>query len=208
MPRTLELQPLERDSFSPFGDVIAMAGSRHFSINNGATQRFHDIARIVGEPADGHTAISLVRSQPLPSPLRIEMLERHPLASQAFIPQDDQPFIVVVAPRGDGIDSGDIRAFLADGKQGVNYHPGVWHHSLLALAPDQDFIVVDLITTKPNCDEHHFASGAQLLLDYSGVVKIASAVARPPPGGRSRRELFTVAQGLPNGWPRERDGAG
>jgi len=170
MPRMLELQPLERDSFSPFGDVIAMAGSRHFSINNGATQRFHDIARIVGEPADGYTAISLVRSQPLPSPLRIEMLERHPLASQAFIPQDDQPFIVVVAPRGDGIDSGDIRAFLADGKQGVNYHPGVWHHSLLALAPDQDFILVDLITQKHNCDEHHFDNSDQLLLDYSGLL--------------------------------------
>lgn len=169
MPRTLELQPLERDSFSPFGDVIEMAGSHHFSINNGATERFHDISQIVGDPADGHTAISLVRSQPLPSPLRIEVLERHPLASQAFIPQDDQPFIVVVAPRGDDIDLDDIRAFVADGKQGINYHPGVWHHSLLALAPSQDFILVDLITPKPNCDEHYFDSDEQLLLDYSGL---------------------------------------
>lgn len=170
MARTLELQPLERGSFSPFGDVIEMAGSRHFSINRGATQRFHDIARIVSEPADGHAAISLLRSQPLLSPLHIEMLERHPLASQAFIPQDHQPFIVVVAPRGERIDSDDIRAFLTDGKQGINYHPGVWHHSLLALAPDQDFIVVDLITPKSNCDERHFDSGDQLLLDYSGLL--------------------------------------
>lgn len=170
MTRTLELQPLRRESFSPFGDVIEMVGSRNFAINQGATQRFHDIARIFTEPTDGHAAISLARSQPLPSPLRIEMLERHPLASQAFIPRGDQPFIVVVAPRGERIDSGEIRAFVADGRQGVNYHPGVWHHPLLALAPDQDFIVVDLISPEPNCDEHHFDSTDRLLLDYSGLL--------------------------------------
>lgn len=188
MPRKLELQPLERGSFSPFGDVIEMAGSHHFSINNGATERFHDIARIVGEPSDGHTAISLVRSQPLPSPLHIKVLERHPLASQAFIPRDDRPFIVVVAPRGDAIAPDDIRAFVADGKQGVNYHPGIWHHSLLALAPDQDFILVDLISSKPNCDEHYFDSGDQLILDYAGLSnRVLPQPIRCPEGSASEQ---------------------
>jgi ureidoglycolate lyase len=167
---TLKLQPLQRDGFAPFGDVIEMQGSRHFAINQGATVRYHDIARIMTTPQDGHAAISLARSQPLASPLNITMLERHPLASQAFIPQGQQPFIVIVAPPGDVIDTANIRAFLCDGSQGINYHPGVWHHSLLALRPDQDFILVDLITQAPNCDEYHFEPRAQLSLDYSHLL--------------------------------------
>ncbi|WP_020680463.1 ureidoglycolate lyase [Marinobacterium rhizophilum] len=170
MARTLDIQPLERASFAPFGDVIDMQGGHHFAINKGATVRYHDIGRIHAEPEAGHVAISLARSQPLPSPLNIEMLERHPLASQAFIPQGQKPFIVVVAPPGEQIDSQSIRAFLCDGSQGVNYHPGVWHHSLLALAPDQDFVLVDLITQKHNCDEHCFEADEQRRLEYSHLL--------------------------------------
>jgi ureidoglycolate lyase len=173
MAASLTLRPLERDAFSAFGDVIEREGSRHFAINGGATLRFHDIARIFATSEDGYPSISLARSQPLPTPLKIRMLERHPLASQAFVPQDDRPFIVVVAPPGDSIDSGEIRAFVANGRQGVNYHPGVWHHSLLALSPDQDFILVDLITDRPNCDEHYFERDEQLTLDYSDLLNPA-----------------------------------
>jgi len=89
------------------------------------------------------------------------------------VPQDERPFIVVVAPPGDSIDSGEIRAFVSNGRQGVNYHPGVWHHSLLALSPDQDFILVDLITDRPNCDEHYFERDEQLTLDYSDLLNPA-----------------------------------
>ncbi|UTW13220.1 ureidoglycolate lyase [Marinobacterium rhizophilum] len=169
--KTLTLEPLQRDSFASFGEVIEMQGSHQFAINQGATVRYHDIARIMTAPQDGHAAISLARSQPLPSPLKVTMLERHPLASQAFIPQGQQPFIVIVAPPGETIDPADIRAFLCDGSQGINYHPGVWHHSLLALRPNQDFVLVDLITQASNCDEHHFEPGAQRSLDYSHLLE-------------------------------------
>ena len=33
--------------------------------------------------------------------------------------------------------------FLAQGDQGVNFHPGTWHHPLLVLAEKQDFLVID-----------------------------------------------------------------
>lgn len=170
MTTTLKIEPLERTAFAPFGDVIEMDGSKNFAINGGATIRYHDIGQIFADPQDGHAAISLARSQPLTSPLSIKMLERHPLASQAFIPQAQTPFIVVVAPAGEPPDRRDIRAFLCDGTQGVNYHPGVWHHSLLALAPDQDFVLIDLITQKHNCDEHHLAPDAQPVLDFTQLL--------------------------------------
>lgn len=170
MAGSLILRPLEREAFSPFGDVIEMEGSRQIPINGGATLRFHDTARIFAASENGYASISLARSQPLPTPLKIGMLERHPLGSQAFIPQGKRPFIVVVAPAGDSIDSRDIQAFVCSGQQGVNYHPGVWHHSLLALSPDQDFLLVDLITEKHNCDEHYFPADQQLTLDYSDLL--------------------------------------
>ncbi|GGO75370.1 ureidoglycolate lyase [Marinobacterium nitratireducens] len=171
MNRELKIEPLSRDGFSAFGDVIEMEGSRHFPINNGATERFHDTARVFAQATEGYASISLARSQPLPSPLRIRMLERHPLGSQAFIPQDQRPFVVVVAPAGEQIDAGSIRAFVSNGRQGVNYHPGVWHHSLLALSADQDFVLVDLITAESNCDEYWFDDERQLTLDYAGLLQ-------------------------------------
>lgn len=70
------------------------------------------------------------------------MMERHPLGSQAFIPLDDRPYLVVVAPAGD-LDESKIRAFVTRGWQGVNYAKGVWHHPLLALGKVSDYIVVD-----------------------------------------------------------------
>ncbi|NVK40063.1 MAG: ureidoglycolate lyase [Oceanospirillaceae bacterium] len=170
MNRMLTIEPLTRDAFSSFGDVIEMEGSRHFSINAGATERYHDTARVFAQSAEGYASISLARSQPLPTPLPIRMLERHPLGSQAFIPQDQRPFVVVVAPAGETVHTASIRAFVSNGRQGVNYHPGVWHHSLLALSPDQDFILVDLITAEPNCDEHWFDEERQLTLDYAGLL--------------------------------------
>ena len=35
-----------------------------------------------------------------------------------------------------------LRCFSARGDQGVTYAPGVWHHPLLVLAP-QDFLIAD-----------------------------------------------------------------
>jgi ureidoglycolate lyase len=80
------------------------------------------------------------------------MLERHPRGSQAFIPQNDKPYLVVVAPAGE-LDPSKLRAFVSRGWQGVNYARGVWHHPLLALGEVSDFLVVDRGGEGHNCDE-------------------------------------------------------
>ncbi len=84
------------------------------------------------------------------------MVERHPLASQAFYPLRDADWFIVVAPAGEAPDVGTLRAFHATGRQGVNYHRGVWHHPLLVLEPDHDFLVVDRGGPGENCDEVWF----------------------------------------------------
>ena len=150
---TLEIQPLTREAFAPFGEVIeASDAAQHFTINAGNTERYHDLANI--EPgADGRVIVSIFRGQPRTLPFTVHMMERHPKASQAFIPMSGKPYLVVVAPAGEPPAVQDLKVFLARGDQGVNYATGVWHHPLLALEDVCDFIVVDRSGPGHNCDE-------------------------------------------------------
>ena len=68
-------------------------------------------------------------------------MERHPLGSQAFLPLQDRPWLVLVAE--DVADVASYRAFTATGLQGVNYARNVWHHPLLVLDADSRFLIID-----------------------------------------------------------------
>ena len=143
---------LTRESFAPFGDVIEVNDkAKNFSINDGFTQRYHDLAQVDVTQENGHTLINIFRSTPLAQPVSIKMMERHPLSSQAFIPMGQQPFLVVVAPKGE-FDITKVEVFLASSNQGVNYHKGTWHHYCLALNEVSDFLVVDRGGAGDNCD--------------------------------------------------------
>ncbi|MDD1786835.1 ureidoglycolate lyase [Burkholderia gladioli] len=140
--KTLTIEVLTRAAFAPFGDVIETEGARQIPINLGTTIRFHDLARVDVAEQGGHTLVNLFRGQPRALPFEVKMLERHPLGSQAFLPLSERPYLVVVAPAGE-LDPAQIRAFVSNGWQGVNYAKGVWHHPLIALGEVSDFVVVD-----------------------------------------------------------------
>jgi ureidoglycolate lyase len=140
--KTLAIEPLTRDAFAPFGDVIELAGAKQIPINLGTTIRYHDLAQVDVADEGGRPLVNLFRGQPRTLPFEVRMLERHPLGSQAFVPLNDKPYLVVVAPAG-VLDPARIRAFVTSGWQGVNYAKGVWHHPLIALGDVSDFIVVD-----------------------------------------------------------------
>jgi ureidoglycolate lyase len=140
--KKLTIEPLTRAAFEPFGDVIELEGAKQIPINLGTTIRFHDLARIDVEDEGGRAIVNLFRGQPRLLPFEVKMMERHPLGSQAFLPLNDKPYLVVVAPAGE-LDRSAVRAFVTHGWQGVNYAKGVWHHPLLALDEVSDFIVVD-----------------------------------------------------------------
>lgn len=152
----LKLEPIDQAAFSPFGDVIQTEDRSWFPINGGTTRRYHDLGRIQIEGEDGQGGISMARGNAFLFPLRIAMLERHPLGSQAWIPCNQTPFVAVVALNGadDQPDESSIRAFYVGPNQGVNYHQGTWHHPLMALGRQGDFIVIDRIGTAANCDEY------------------------------------------------------
>lgn len=164
--RTLTIEPLSKAAFAPFGEVIETEGSDFFPINNGTTRRYHQLATVETATPEDRAIISLFRARALPRPLPIAMLERHPLGSQAFMPLRGKPFLIVVAPPGGAPVPEQVRAFLSDGRQGVNYHRGVWHHPVLAIEPEDDFLVIDRSGPGDNCDEHFFAENERLLLSY------------------------------------------
>lgn len=151
--RRLKVMPLTRQAFTPYGDVIeASDAAHHFPINGGSTVRYHDLAKLDPGPA-GRASLSIFRGQPRILPFKVEMMERHPLASQAFVPLSGTPYLIVVARTGEAPCGASLRAFLARGDQGVNYSPGVWHHPLLALERVSDFLVIDRSGPGQNCDE-------------------------------------------------------
>ncbi|MFT5782008.1 MAG: ureidoglycolate lyase [Pseudomonas sp.] len=164
--RTLQIEPLTKEAFAAFGDVIETDGSAHFMINNGSTRRYHQLATVQTAQPEDNAIISIFSAEALDMPLTVRVLERHPLGSQAFIPLLGKPFLIVVAPVGDAPQSELVRAFRSNGRQGVNYHRGVWHHPVLTIEKRDDFLVVDRSGSGNNCDEHFFNEDEQLLLTH------------------------------------------
>jgi len=150
--RRLVAELLTRDAFRPFGEVITTQGADHYPINNGTAERYHDLARLELSAAGGSPLLSLFRAQPRQLPVKLSVIERHPLGSQAFMPLSRRPYLVVVAPAGTPPDVTALRAFAAVNGEGVNYAPGVWHHPLLALEALSDFLVVDRGGPGENCE--------------------------------------------------------
>lgn len=161
--RAIKPEPLSAEAFAPYGDVIDFSDNP-LSINDGLTERFHDLAALDLLADGGKPTLSLFRTKPLPRPLIIRAMERHPLSSQAFYPLGAEPYLVVVAEKGH-FDPKNIKVFLAQSSQGVNYHKGIWHHYSLALNAVSDFLVIDRGGKQgDNCDEVRLSEREQIII--------------------------------------------
>jgi ureidoglycolate lyase len=158
MTPTIHTEPLTAAAFAPFGDVLAAEGAPDRIINQGLCGRWHDRARLdFGAATDppGRPGLSVFLARPRALPYRLEMVERHPEGSQAFVPMHAHPFLVIVALDIGGA-PGTPRAFLSDGAQAINLHRGTWHGVLTPLAEPGLFAVIDRIGATPNLQEHWF----------------------------------------------------
>jgi ureidoglycolate lyase len=136
-------EKLTAENFSQFGQVISREQKEFLTINNGYAKKYPDLATIDTQENGGTTTVHIFVAEKRQFPLQIKMLEKHPFFSQTFIPKDNQPFLVVVAPASDEPNIEDIRAFISNGEQGVNYSRGVWHFPLISVKDDVQFIVID-----------------------------------------------------------------
>lgn len=144
-------RPLTAEAFAPFGDVLEITGAPDRIINQGLCGRYHDRAKLDFGPG-GRAGLSLFDAEARSLPYRLDLLERHPEGSQAFIPMHRNDWLVIVAEPGEI--PGTVQAFIAGPGQGINLHPGTWHGVLTPLHAPGVFAVVDRIGDSANLQEY------------------------------------------------------
>ena len=153
MSHIIHIEELTTTAFAPFGDVLSFSGEADKMINQGLCGRFHDKAKLQFD--EGRAGISLFDAEPRALPYELEMMERHPLGSQAFLPMSVDPFLVIVAP-DEGGQPGRPLAFITQPNMGVNYHANIWHGVLTPLYAPGRFAVIDRIGAGDNLEEFWF----------------------------------------------------
>lgn len=149
----IRIQPLTPDAFAPYGDVLDCTGDPDRIINQGNCGRYHNRAKL--DFVDGQAGISLFKAKARDLPYKLEMVERHPQGSQAFIPMHMSPFLITVAQNVDKRPRNPL-AFVSQPGQGINFHKNVWHGVLTPLSEPGLFAVVDRIGTGDNLEEYWF----------------------------------------------------
>ena len=142
MKITVNPKPITKENFSKFGDVITTDDIKPLEINDGYAKRFDGIANLNTSKDNGETTICIFSALKRSFPMKIDMMEKHPLGSQAFVPMKETTFLVFVAPKGAKPDLNEVEAFIVPPGIGVNYNPGTWHFPLIA-TEDMNFLVVD-----------------------------------------------------------------
>ena len=149
MSGTVRAHPLTAEAFAPYGTVIEAGRGEARSINAGLCTRWHDLCR---PDTDGPACLSVFDAEPRALPYALDLIERHPLGTQAFLPLAAHPFLVTVS---DGPEATPL-AFLTAPHQGVQLHRGTWHGVLTPLHAPGLFAVIDRAEAAGNLDEHRF----------------------------------------------------
>ncbi|KZZ42714.1 ureidoglycolate hydrolase [Oleiphilus sp. HI0118] len=159
---TLTPKPLTAEAFAPFGDVVQCDGNTPMMINDGNTERYHNLVSTEVENADDKIIINIFRAQPRSLPMTICMMERHPKGSQSFQPLSGEEYLVLVGDPVEDLKPENLHLFLATKDQGVNYRKNTWHHPVLGLHKVCDFLVVDRLGEGHNCEEIYFGDNVNI----------------------------------------------
>ena len=157
-------KPITKENFKKFGDMITTADIKPIEINNGYAKRYDGIANLNTKKDNGESTISIFSALRRSFPMKIDMMEKHPLGSQAFIPMIDTSFLIFVAPQGEKPNINKIESFVVPKQTGINYKPGVWHFPLISLK-NMNFLVIDRKGKGENLIIHKFKK-EKIILNY------------------------------------------
>ena len=151
------IKPVEitRKNFAAYGDLISSNDIKPMDINAGYAKRFDNLANINTSKDGGKTIVSIFSALKRNFPMKIDMMEKHPLGSQAFIPMNETTFLCFVAPPGESPEIDKLQSFIIPPKTGINYKPGIWHFPLIS-TEDTDFLVIDRKGNSENLVIHKF----------------------------------------------------
>ena len=155
---------ITRQNFADFGDLISSDNIKPIDINAGYAKRFDNLADLNTSKDDGKTIVSIFSALKRTFPMTIDMMEKHPLGSQAFIPMKETTFLSFVAPPGKFPEINKIQSFIIPPKTGINYKPGIWHFPLIS-TEDTNFIVIDRKGSGENLIIHKFKE-EKIILHY------------------------------------------
>ena len=164
MEKIIKPIKINRSNFAEFGDLISTNDVKPIDINAGYAKRFDNLANLNTSKNEGKTIISIFSPLKRTFPMTVDMMEKHPLGSQAFIPMKETIFLTLVAPAGEKPEIDKIESFIIPKGKGVNYKAGVWHFPLIA-TEDMDFLVVDRIGSGENLIIENLVQ-EKILLEY------------------------------------------
>ena len=164
MEKIFKPTKINRKNFNPYGDLISSDDIDCIDINAGYAKRFDNLANIDTLNDGGKTIVSIFSASKRTFPMKIDMMEKHPLGSQAFIPMKETTFLSFVAPPGESPEISKIQSFIVPPKTGINYKPGIWHFPLIS-TEDTNFLVIDRKGDGNNLIIHKFEK-EKIILKY------------------------------------------
>ena len=142
MEKIIKPIKITRTNFATYGDLISADDIKPMDINTGYAKRFDNLAHINTSKDEGKTVVSIFSALKRTFPMKIDMMEKHPLGSQAFIPMKETTFLSFVAPPGEKPDIDKIESFIISPRTGINYKPDIWHFPLIS-TENTNFLVID-----------------------------------------------------------------
>ena len=164
MEKIIKPIKITRTNFAAYGDLISSNDIKPMDINTGYAKRFDNLANINTSKDDGKTIVSIFSALKRNFPMKIDMMEKHPLGSQAFIPMKETTFLCFVAPLGESPEINKIQSFIIPPKTGINCKPGIWHFPLIS-TENTDFLVIDRKGNGDNLVIHKFKK-EKIILEY------------------------------------------
>ena len=164
MEKIIKPIKITRTNFAAYGDLISSDDIKPIDINAGYAKRFDNLANINTSKDEGKTVVSIFSALKRTFPMKIDMMEKHPLGSQAFIPMKETTFLCFVAPSGESPKVSKIQSFIIPPKTGINYKPGIWHFPLIS-TENTNFLVIDRKGDGENLIIHKFEK-EKIILEY------------------------------------------
>ena len=133
---------VSKKNFKKFGQIIDTTKKKYLKINNGYAKRYDNLGKIDTSIRKGITIVSIFSAKKRKFPMKIDMMEKHPLGSQAFVPMKETSFLVFVAPKGKKPNLKKVESFRIPKQTGINLNPGIWHFPLIS-TKNMNFLVID-----------------------------------------------------------------